>query len=518
MNPWQILSAHRKATALALVLQFFLLLLPLTAAWLTQMVIDQIQTQDFIRLGIWLVLGLGVLQVLTQTLARAWHMAQYDLLAAIVERLRLSAFQSALSNKTKPTGGLAARIQHDPDVLGAYSAEFYKAVLRIFFSFMAVSFLLSIHVWATVATVIPMLLFVLGIRLLQKKLIQMQDEVAKKESAVTTTLDEIIRNAPSILRHGGQDKAVTRYMALRQTLQISSVRTAFWQAIVSSLQTNLESLTTALVLLISAGELASGSITVGQYVLFTLVLGWIVYVPMRLADLMTARSSAYAAKERLINNLGAGSSDHHEIDLTTSSPAPMTSLTKTMQIKIENLPGLQSTLQFEIKPKSITVVQGAVGTGKTSLLEALIGNGIAKARIQIENQVLDSLEQMAGFASATPEFIDVSLYQNVSLDRQGDWNQAIALSALNDDVIHRSEGILINNLGLSGGQRSRLAIARASFDQAPILLLDDPTAALDEATANTLWLKLRQSELTIIVASNHPKSLAIADQVIVLGN
>lgn len=516
MNPWQTLLAHRKEFTVAFIGQFFVVPMPLLAALLTQKVIDQVVSKDFFWLGLWLAAGLAALEVLTQGFARSWYMAQYDLLAGIVERSRLNAVRVALGNRLQAVGILSDRIQHDPDTLGAYPAELYKSVLRFLFGLVATIILLRINVWLTILTLIPMSLFVAGIRSLQKRLIDLQNEVAEKEAAVTTALDEIVRNAPSILRHGGQNNALARYATLRNASKVASVRTAYWQGIVQSTQENLEGVTAALVLLFSVSELASGRLTLGQYVLFTLFLGWIVYVPMRLGELINVRSSASAARDRLVDNIGEGSADHLEIDLASPPPRPITTLTSDLRITVDHLPGSPSPIRFVTSPGSITVVQGAVGSGKTSLLEALLGYGHAKAQIHYGNQVIQSLEMMSGFAPATPEFIDVSLLENVTLAREGNWDRAIALSALTGDASIRSEAVLTNNTGLSGGQRARLAVARAAFDQASVLLLDDPTAALDEKIANHLWRLLRQSGLTVIVASNHPSAAAIADQIIVL--
>ena len=516
MNPLQILLTQGKAFSVAFLWQFLVVPLPLLAGFLMQRVIDQVVTNDFMRFGLGLAAGLSVLEILTQRFLRLWYLAHYDLLAGVLERYRLNAFRTAFGNRRQTVGVLADRIQSDPDVLGQYPAELYKSVLRLAFSFVATIVLLRISVWLTVLTLIPLLLFVIGIRNAQERMVELQNHVAEKEAAVMTTVDEIIHNGSTILRHNGRGNALAHYTTLRNAAKAASVRAAHWQGVVQSAQGNLESLTAALVLLVSAGELNSGRLTLGQYVLFTIYLGWIAYAPMRLGELMAMRSSANAAKARLVGCVGEGSTEHSMIDTAQMPDHPTTDLTANLHITIDPLVQSRLPIRFEVAPRSITVVQGAVGTGKTRLLESLLGNGPGRVQVQYGGQLLNSLKAMSGFAPATPEFMDVSLRDNVILAREGNWDRAVTLSVLDNDVSIQPEGMLTNNTGLSGGQRARLAVARAAFDQAAVLVLDDPTAALDDETARHLWQRLRQSGLTVIVASNHPGAASIADQVIVL--
>jgi ABC-type bacteriocin/lantibiotic exporter with double-glycine peptidase domain len=78
-----------------------------------------------------------------------------------------------------------------------------------------------------------------------------------------------------------------------------------------------------------------------------------------------------------------------------------------------------------------------------------------------------------------------------------------------------------DGLNLSGGQRQRLALARALYLDAPILLLDEPSSALDSQSEETLMRVLRELRgegRTILLAAHHPRLVGIADHVVTLAS
>ena len=99
---------------------------------------------------------------------------------------------------------------------------------------------------------------------------------------------------------------------------------------------------------------------------------------------------------------------------------------------------------------------------------------------------------------------------------QAELEQAIYVSAMDDYLPNLPQGLDTplgeSGAGLSEGQAQRLAIARAVLGGAPILLLDECTSALDEATEEKVLLRLRALEdRTCIAVTHRPAAIALCD-------
>ncbi len=70
--------------------------------------------------------------------------------------------------------------------------------------------------------------------------------------------------------------------------------------------------------------------------------------------------------------------------------------------------------------------------------------------------------------------------------------------------------------GLSAGERQRVALARAFLRDAPLLLLDEPTANLDGATEEGVWSAVGRLMVgrTVVMAAHRPSLLAVSDRVV----
>ncbi|KAL2074658.1 hypothetical protein VTL71DRAFT_8437 [Oculimacula yallundae] len=172
----------------------------------------------------------------------------------------------------------------------------------------------------------------------------------------------------------------------------------------------------------------------------------------------------------------------------------------------------------------LTVICGEVGAGKTALLQALLGE-------------LDQLDgeyhrtnEMVGYCGQTPWLQSMSIRENILFSEHYDearYKQVLEACALIPDMANFKHGDLSligeNGIGLSGGQKARVSLARAVYSKANVLLLDDPLSALDHQTAEFIVRKclagpLLEGRTTILVTHRTELCLGMATQAIQITN
>nr|XP_020667452.1 multidrug resistance-associated protein 7 [Pogona vitticeps] len=152
--------------------------------------------------------------------------------------------------------------------------------------------------------------------------------------------------------------------------------------------------------------------------------------------------------------------------------------------------GSQLFIQDLIVPKGALVgVIGKVGCGKSTLLAAITG----ELRSQGQQVYVQDLEKGFGLATQEPWIQFTSIRENILFGKEYDarfYQEVIEACALSDDlnILPAGDQTMVGESGvsLSGGQKARVALARAVYQEKEIYLLDDPLAAVDADVANHL--------------------------------
>lgn len=158
-------------------------------------------------------------------------------------------------------------------------------------------------------------------------------------------------------------------------------------------------------------------------------------------------------------------------------------------------------------PPGLSVIYGPVASGKTALLQALLGE------LDLRTGYLHKSNQAIGYCSQTPWLQSMTIRENIIFISPYDdarYKRTLEACALLPDLANFKHGDLTsigeNGVGLSGGQKARVALARAVYSESRVLLLDDPLSALDQQTAEWIATKCLAGPLMddrIVVLATH---------------
>ncbi|NXL30014.1 MRP7 protein, partial [Glaucidium brasilianum] len=189
--------------------------------------------------------------------------------------------------------------------------------------------------------------------------------------------------------------------------------------------------------------------------------------------------------------------------------------TGTLQLHVENL---------SVRKGMLLGVVGKVGSGKSTLLAAITGELIKQGgRVYVCD-----LEQGFGLATQEPWIQFTTVRENILFGREYDarlYEEVVEACALSEDLNILPAGdqteVGENGVTLSGGQKARIALARAVYQEKELYLLDDPLAAVDADVANHLMQKCILGVLkhkTRILCTHRTEFLEKADALLLIDN
>lgn len=191
-----------------------------------------------------------------------------------------------------------------------------------------------------------------------------------------------------------------------------------------------------------------------------------------------------------------------------------------------------NNISFKVKAGSKVAIVGASGAGKSSLARLLYRfYDVTSGSITIDNQAissvtLDSLRKAIAIVPQDTVLFNTTIRENIAYGRpsasDSDIDKAIEMAHLKDFINTLADGdktrVGERGLKVSGGEKQRIAIARAILKQSPILIFDEATSALDSQAEQAILKAMHEvaSEHTSIVIAHRLSTVTDAHTIIVL--
>ncbi len=401
----------------------------------------------------------------------------------------------------------------------------------------------SIDARAAAVLLIPLAGVALATRALDTriKLFRAADRAAA--SAVSGMVGDVMAAATTVKVNDAVDTTIARLQRLVDARRHTAVRDRVLDESVWAFSQGAADVGLGLVLLVSAGAMASGEFAVGDLAVFTAYLGWLSFLPRMVGRMLARRKQAAVAFGRM-GGLVADADPRHVVDDRELPIARRDVRVRPVTLRPERVPldelevrhlratypggaGVQD-VSFRVRRGSFTVITGEIGSGKSTLLRAILGFA-AQAEVSgevwwngrpLDDRAAFLVPPNAAFLPQVPQLISDSLADNVALGPVDDLALATAfeLAAVATDIAAMPDGtdtlIGPRGLRLSGGQRQRVATARALVHAPEVVVLDDLSSALDVETELQMWTNLAAAGMTVIAVSHRAVAFERADQVV----
>jgi len=409
------------------------------------------------------------------------------------------------------------------------------------------AFLVLLHIDArvTLVTTLPLMAVVAIAQRASTALERYRAASSQATSQVTGAIGDMLAAVQAVQAAGAEERIVARFRKLNEQRRRAMLADRLATQALDAITTNTVSAGTGLIMLLAAGTLRAGSMTVGDFALFVSYLGFIADFTTGLGQFLAAYKQTGVAFARMGILLGNAPPSA----LVASTPLHLRGPLPNLPLPARSTPdrlllvearGLTyrhpqtgrgiAGVDLCLSRGTLTVVTGRVGAGKTTLLRAFLGLlPLEAGEIRWNGHVVDDAATFlvpphAAYTPQVPRLFCESLKQNILLGLPDDPAAlaiAVRSAALEQDVQALEAGLETpvgtRGVKLSGGQVQRTAAARMFVRGAELLVIDDLSSALDSETERMLWERMfTGGTMTCLAVSHRRAALCRADHIIVL--
>jgi ATP-binding cassette, subfamily B, bacterial len=357
-------------------------------------------------------------------------------------------------------------------------------------------------------------------------------DVQQKLADVATVAEENIVGVHVVKSFSQEEQRAARFTEAADSVFDRTLVANRQRALYVPLLTFLPLVAQAAVLLAAGRMVISGSLTLGAFFTFNLLLAMLV-MPLRMLGMWIGQAQrAVAAGERIFQILDEPEEIADRLGARPLPIGPGRVRFAGVDFGYDPIHPVLEGLDLEIAPGRTVALIGRTGSGKTTLAalvprfyDATAGQVLVDD-IDVRDLERRSLRREIGVISQDPFLFSASIRDNIAFgmpDAPHDAVEAAARAAQAHEFIlelpHGYDTVVgERGITLSGGQRQRVAIARALLIDPRILILDDATASVDATTEAKIRTGLEEvmRDRTTIIIAHRLSTIALADEIVVL--
>ena len=533
------LKKYRVRMIVGLILVFITALLVLINPQISGMIVDEvIEGQHYEKLGILLLIMIGV--TLVRSLLRFTFLMCFESSSqGLVYDMREEAYRKLMKedfnffNKNR-TGDLMSRQTGDMDaVRHMVSHVIYFSFENILVFLMALVMIFSVNVKMALCMLI-VLPFTLAVTLSQRRHIKPAfDRVRDCFSSLNAFAQETIAGNRVVKAFAKEDYELEKFDRENDGYRDAQLNAAsIWMKYIPMFEILSQCLT--IILMIMGGFMViDGEMTIGNMVTVNGYL-WMLNSPLRQAGWIINDLQRFLTAIEKIYKVYTTEPDIKQPEHVVEKRKLKGSVTFDHVNYYTNDDTVLKDISFHVEPGQTVGIIGATGSGKSSLINLIcrfydVNQGrVLVDDIDVRNLNLQTLRGNIGIAMQDVFLFSDTIEGNIAYgnpDCTFEQVQAAAKIANADEFIREMpEGydtiIGERGVGLSGGQKPRISLARAILKDPSIIILDDTTSAIDMETESMIQNELKKisDERTVFIIAHRISSIIHADQILVLDN
>lgn len=457
----------------------------------------------------------------------------------IVKDLRNDVYEKAQKlpmsfyDKTS-TGAVINRISGDTSTLQSFMLRISQEVVVQFFLLIGIIVIMAVKDWRlTLLSLIPVPLVVIGSRYFGRKIAPYYRRIWRRWSAVSSVLTDTIPCIKVIKSFAGEKRAVNKFESYNNEwykVDTASAKiTNTFPAAVSFVIT----CGSLLIWSIGGAWVIGGSITSGLLVTFISYTSMF-YGPVNFfANLSDSYQSALSSTERLLDIIDAEPEPDLGKQLKPESIKGKIEF-RHVNFSFDKTKKTLSDINVTIEPGDIVGIVGTTGSGKSTLINLFLrfydnyDGEILLDGINIRDIDLQYYRSRIGYVQQEPMMFSDTIFNNIAYGVPNAPIEAVIHAAdvanAHEFIINQPDGydsiLGERGVGLSGGEKQRISIARAVLMNPSILVFDEATAAVDSETENQIQTAIERliSGRTTLMIAHRLSTLRKANKIIVVDN